>query len=156
MRKSVTFISAALTAFVLAMLAGVVYAYNNGLSASNMFSQQTSTQPAVSLPLMAPTAAPTSAAVSPKDAAADAAQFLNRTDLYSIQLASYNGAQAYEVKFSSGDIVYVSMSGQVAGVASPTQAPPVVIYAPAKHDGGGAHPSSGDGHQGGGEGGGDD
>ncbi len=145
MRKSVTFISAALTAFVLAMLAGVVYAYNNGLKVSGLFSQQVSSQSAsVSLPLMAPTAVST--AVPPKDAAAAAAQFLNRTDLYSIQLATYNGVQAYEVTFSSGEIAYVSMSGQVMGITAPTPAP-AVIYAPAKRGGGGAPaaPSSGGG-----------
>ncbi len=157
MRKSVTFISAALTAFVLAMLAGVVYAYNNGLTVSGLFSQQASTQSAaVSLPLMAPTAA--SSAVAPKDAAAAAAQFLNRTDLYSIQLATYNGTQAYEVTFSSGEIAYVSMNGQVMGVAAPTQAP-VVIYAPAKRGGGGGAPAAAPPKGGGGTGsggGGDD
>lgn len=161
MRKSVTFISAALTAFVLAMLAGVVYAYNNGFSVSSLFSsqQQTSTQSSVSLPLMAPTAS----SVAPRDAAAEAAKFLNRTDLYSVQLANYNGTQTYEVTFASGDIAYVSMSGQVVGVAAaPTQVP---VYAapPAKRRGGGSAPAApappsggGGGGDGGGDGGGGD
>ena len=161
MRKGVTFISAALTAFVLAMLAGVVYAYNNGLSVSGLFSQQASTSnQSVSLPLMAPT--PTASTVSPRDAAADAAKFMNRTDLYSVQLATYNGQQSYEVTFASGDIAYVSMSGQVLGLAAatPTQAP--VYSAPAKRGGGGgaspkpAQPPSGGGDGGGHDGGGGD
>ena len=108
----------------------------------------------VSLPLMAPTAS----SVAPRDAAAEAAKFLNRTDLYSVQLANYNGTQTYEVTFASGDIAYVSMSGQVVGVAAaPTQAP--IYVAPAKKRGGGgsapaapAAPPKG----GGGDGGGDD
>ena len=135
MRKGVTFISAALTAFILAMLAGVVYAYNNGLSVSGLFSQQASnSNQSVSLPLMAPTAS----AVWPRDAAAEAAKFMNRTDLYSVQLATYNGQQSYEVTFASGAIAYVSMSGQVLGIASPTQAP--AYYSAPNKGGGGAAP----------------
>ncbi len=160
MRKGVTFISAALTAFILAMLAGVVYAYNNGLSASSLFSQQPS-NPSSNQPVSLPLIAPTAAAISPRDAAADAAKFMNRTDPYSVQLADYNGQQSYEVTFASGDIAYVSMSGQVLGLAAatPTQAP--VYSAPAK--GGGkskpapsSPPPSGGGHEGGGDGGGGD
>ncbi len=36
--------------------------------------------------------------------------------MFSVQLANYNGQQAYMVTFSSGDLVYVSLQGQVLGV----------------------------------------
>ena len=51
--------------------------------------------------------------VSPKKAAEIAARYLNRTDLYSVESAPYNGVTAYLVTFSSGDLVYVSLDGQV-------------------------------------------
>jgi hypothetical protein len=64
----------------------------------------------------APTAAaPATVAISvtPEEAAQIAARYLNRTDLYSVESAQYNGMPAYMVTFSSGDIVYVGTDGQV-------------------------------------------
>ncbi len=164
MRKSIAFFSAALTAFVIAMLSGVVYAYKD-LSGLNVFAQQpTSTsQPPVSLALAAPT---TVQNVSPQSASQIASQFLNRTDLYSIEMSSFNGTQAYKVTFSSGDVVYVGLDGQVLSSAQPTAAPSVwnggshkrgnassqsaPSQPPSEHEGGG------DGGGGGGDGGGGD
>jgi uncharacterized membrane protein YgcG len=111
---------------------------------------------------MGPTAIPTTQSVLvPGDAAALAAKFLNRTDLYSIELSSYNSSQVYKVVFVSGDVAYVSMSGQVVGVvmATPAAPPAVVIISSSsgKHrGGGGGNPvPSGGGEGGGGDGGGD-
>jgi len=59
----------------------------------------------------APTAVPSG--VSPKKASQIAASYLNQTDLYSVEIAAYNGASAYLVTFTSGDLVYVSLDGQV-------------------------------------------
>jgi hypothetical protein len=56
---------------------------------------------------------PTQARITPQQAAQIAATYLGRTDLYSAETTSYNGATAYLVTFSSGDLVYVSMEGQV-------------------------------------------
>ncbi len=151
MRKSIFFISAALTAFVVAMLVGVVYAYKD-LSGLNVFAQQTSNQ------LVSATQAST---VSPQNAVDIASKYLNRTDPYSIELSSYNGAQVYKVTFKSGDVVYVGLDGQVVS----TVAQPVAAYssssAPHKHTGGNnsasgasnpAPPRSGGGDGGGGGG----
>jgi len=169
MRKEVSFITAALTTFVLAMAAGVVYAYKNVSAAqpsgSQLAANQPSNQPldqtAVNYPLVAP--APAQATVlSPQDASSVAAKYLNRTDLYSVELADFNGAQVFKVTFSSGDIVYVDMKGTVLG-AVPPPAPVVVSSTSPKragsghHNGGGGSGGSGDGeHEGGDhEGGGD-
>ena len=62
----------------------------------------------------APVAVPTS--VTPEEAAQIAARYLNRTDLYSVESAQFNGASAYLVTFSSGDMVYVGIDGQVLSV----------------------------------------
>jgi hypothetical protein len=60
--------------------------------------------------------APAASGVSPKKAAQIAANYLNRSDLYSVEIAAYNGASAFLVTFSSGDLVYMSLDGQVLSV----------------------------------------
>ncbi|HEY9152138.1 MAG TPA: hypothetical protein VIN60_04575, partial [Anaerolineales bacterium] len=126
MRKSAWFLAAALTTFIITMLAGVVYAYN-GLSFTNPFSVDsvqaasqsqnvsTSTSDPSQMQTSVPAATSTqpSLSVSPQEAAAMAAKYLKRTDLYSVQLAPINGLNLYKVTFTSGDVAYVSMDGQV-------------------------------------------
>lgn len=168
MRKNTMFVSAAITAFVLAMLAGVVSAYN-GISNSKLLSQPSqNVQPIAMSIAVTPTQA---GVVTAQDAATIASTYLKRTDLYSVELADtksvqtvLNGMQAYKVTFSSGDIVYVGLDGQVLKATPPPA--PVVIYA---NNGGGGHgggnaappsvpPATGGGHDDGGDhnGGGDD
>ncbi len=144
MRKGIAFISTVLTAFVIVMIAGVVYAYQNRPAHAQTL-QGGSGQQAVAVPLMAP-AATQVANVSPQDAASIAAKYLNRTDLYSVELADFNGVQAYKVTFSSGDIIYVAMQGQVLGSVKPPA--PVVVSSdpPRRHRGHGAGaPNGGEG-----------
>ena len=63
--------------------------------------------------------APTSSAqVSPQEAAQIAAKYMGRSDLYSVETTSSNGATVYKVTFSSGDIVLVGLDGQVISVQS--------------------------------------
>jgi hypothetical protein len=148
MRKSLFFVSAVLTAFVMAVLGGVAHAYTT-LKTSAPSAQQAApfTSQQVTMPLAAPVQAQS---VSPQDAAAIAAKFLSRTDLYSVELADFNGAQTYKVTFSSGHIVYVSLTGQVLAALPPQ--PTVVAASPSgkRHGGGGAEPRGGDGeHEGG-------
>ena len=57
------------------------------------------------------------AAISPEDAATIAAQYMGRSDLYSVEATSLYGNTVYKVVFSSGDIVYIGLDGQVIGVA---------------------------------------
>lgn len=64
-------------------------------------------------------AAPASAAasgVSPQKAAQIAAQYLGQSKIYSVETAAFNGANVFKVTFSSGDIVMVSLNGQVLTV----------------------------------------
>ena len=149
MRKSTLFVSAALTTFMLVMLFGVVSAYQamtktNPANAGNVapVAQQ---QPVSDVVESAPALAPTSQAapVTPEQAAQLAAQVIGRTDLYSVETSSLNGVDAYLVTFSSGDLVYVSLTGQILSI---TQLP---VFTASSGGGGGG--GSGGGSGGGGE-----
>ncbi len=164
MRKNTMFISAALTAFVLAMLAGVVSAYN-GISGLKLQSQPPLTTQPVALSVAV---TPTASVVNVQDAETIASQYIKRTDLYSIELADsksmqkyLNGVEAYKVTFSSGDIVYVGLDGQVLKATPPPA--PITVYANGGGGGGGgnaapppANHGGDDHHDGGDQGGGDD
>jgi len=67
--------------------------------------------------LQSQSSAPTSPAqISPQTAAQIAAKYLGRSDLYSVESTSSNGASVYKVTFSSGDVVLVGLDGQVISV----------------------------------------
>jgi hypothetical protein len=53
---------------------------------------------------------------TPEEAAALAAQVLGHDDLYSVEVTDLNGESVYMVTFSSGDLVYVSMDGQIRSI----------------------------------------
>ena len=129
MRKSTLFISAALTTFVLVLLVGVVSAYKSMPDSTGATTQQDPT--AVATDTSVPTAI---ASITPEQAAALASQVIGRTDVYSVETSVLNGASAYLVTFSSGDLVYVSPQGMVLSVVNA----PVVVYsapaAPAKNN----------------------
>ena len=120
MRKSTLFISAALTAFMLAVLVGVASAYQNVVKASVAAVQPPTSAPIVENISAPAAAAPTAAAITPEQAAALASQVLGRTDLFSVETADFNGAQSYLVTFSSGDLVYVSPEGQILSIGKIT------------------------------------
>ena len=126
MRKSTLFISAVLTTFVLAMLAGVASAYQNLVVNDQAAKQQTETtvqeQPELQADVqpdvqtVAKAAAPVAEEpvnLSPQDAVALAGQIMGKDDLYSVEVTELNGETVYLVTFSSGDLVYVSLDGQV-------------------------------------------
>jgi hypothetical protein len=153
MRKSTLFVSAALTTFLLVMLFGVVSAYQavtktNPVNVSNAapVAQQ---QPVSSVVEPAPTSAPTSQAapVTPEQASQLAAQVIGRSDLYSVETSKLNGVDAYLVTFSSGDLVYVSLTGQILSI---TQLP-TTFSANAPSGGGNIGGGSGSRHEGGSE-----
>jgi hypothetical protein len=136
--KSAIFISAALTAFVLATLVSVVTALRNSPAASAEAAQPATvtSAPTQELPTNEPTATSTQATVfGPMEAVSVASQFMNQQDVYSVESATYNQAPAFKVTFSSGDIVYVGLDGQVI---TTTKLKPVVVNvaptkAPKKH-----------------------
>ncbi|HEX8992530.1 MAG TPA: hypothetical protein VF784_12700 [Anaerolineales bacterium] len=153
MGKVVVVISGAITAFILALTAGAIYAYRsvstsgpNAPSAANdqqSINQAASTvQPAVA---QTPTSVPD---VSPQDAASIAAKFMNRTDLYSVEIGSVKGAPVYKVTFSSGDVAFVSLQGQMLSIQSgPTPGPVATMggSVPKQSQGGGSRGGSGGG-----------
>ena len=115
MRKSSIFISVVLTTFVLAMLASVAYAYQEVAKAkASLVAAQPAVTETVQPVEIVETPEPTQAApVMAEQAAALAAQALGQDDLYSVELTTFNGADAYLVTFSSGHLVYVGLDGQI-------------------------------------------
>ena len=124
MSKKNLFISAALTAFVLVVVANVtaVYAQIRGAATS---------QPVTAVAEMLPAQAPLGQ-VTHQEAASIAASFLGQNDMYSVENTIWNGIDAYKVVFSSGHIVYVNMDGQVIGSEAPQ---PVFVSVPAQNSG---------------------
>ncbi len=123
MRKSTIFISAALTTFALAVVYSLVYAYRSGATTTAI------------TPTIAPTAtdvtvatAETPTTVTPVQAAQLAAQVLGHNDLLSAESANLNGVDGYKISFQSGDVVYVSLTGQILSI----QTVPQVVVVPAQ------------------------
>ena len=118
MRKSTLFISAVLTTFVMAMLAGVASAYQKMSEADQVAAITPESQPQDQM-VIDSIPAPTEVQPvnwTPEEAAALAAQVLGHDDLYSVEVTDLNGESVYVVTFSSGDLVYVSMDGQIRSI----------------------------------------
>ena len=138
--KNALFLSASLTAFVLAVLFGVVTKVSNNTAQAAAVEAVAVQATAVVTNTPEPTLEqPTELPVptvqlppTPEEAVQLAATAINRQDVYSVESLTYQGADAYKVVFSSGDIVYIGMDRAVltktklqAAVVSvaPTQAP---------------------------------
>jgi hypothetical protein len=65
-----------------------------------------------------------------QEAASIAANYLGKSDLYSAENTVWNGVDAYKIVFSSGNVVYVGLDGQILGSEAPQ---PVFISAPAQN-----------------------
>ena len=111
MKKTPLFISGVLTTFVLVVMAGVITAFRSIPSASAVAATPQPTPVEATA-----TAVPT--LISPQDAAQIAARILGRTDLFAVESTTLNAADAYKVTFSSGDVVYISLTGEVLQVVS--------------------------------------
>ena len=134
MRKSTIFISAVFTTFALAMLFGVVSAYQNMPKPTVVPTQVPDT--ATLEPTLEPTA--TSTVLTPEQAAQLAAQVIGNNNLVSAESSNVNGTFAYKITFTNNDIVYVGLDGQVlsvqvAPVVVNASVPAAVVPAPAKH-----------------------
>ncbi len=72
---------------------------------------------ALTQPTITPTvtSAPVSM-ISMREAAQIAASYLHDKDVYSVELVQLNSANVYQVTFSSGDLVFVSLDGNVISV----------------------------------------
>jgi hypothetical protein len=128
MRKSTLFISTALTIFMMATIFGVASAYQQIVRNQNaaQVSAVQAAPVAAQVPAAQPVSVPTSTLVTPDQAASIASIFLNDTGVYSVETVDYQGVVAYLVTFSSGNLVYVSTSGEILAIS---QIPPVVIAA---------------------------
>ncbi len=135
MRKSTLFISAALTIFLMATMFGVASAYKQ-IVKNNIAVTAKEAAPALavaqSLPTVAPTAQPL--VITPEQATTVAIEFLGDPNVYSVESVEYEGAPAYLVTFSSGDLVYISPMGEVL---ANTKLEPVIVVASSGSTGGG-------------------
>ena len=137
MRKSTLIISSILTGLVLAILVMLVSTYRKvveeAVPAADTATQvqeqvQPEQQAAPSSQNLAD--APTSGNVRIYDAAAEAAKVLGRNDVYITEYAQLNGNDVYLVTFLSGDLVYVSLDGQVVSTSKQDAINP---YQPTSH-----------------------
>jgi uncharacterized membrane protein YgcG len=143
MRKSTVFISSVLTAFMLAVLFGVVSAYKQTDKPAQPMTDTQSDPAVVQVANPPPANDPPAVNISLEQAAALAAKVIGHTDLYSVENSQLDGVNAFLVTFSSGDIVYVSLDGQILSIS---KLPVSVVNQPSSGGGGG----SGGGHSGGG------
>jgi hypothetical protein len=131
--KSALFLSGTLTAFVVAVLFGVVSKVTSAPEAAVNSPVQAVVQQVDTATPEQPTALPSptmqaAITVGPEQAATLAAEAINRQDVYSVETSTYNGTEAYKVVFSSGDIVYIGLDAQVL---AKTKLQPVVVSVPA-------------------------
>lgn len=140
MRKSTLFISTVLTAFMLAVIFGVVKAYQQ-ISASNAVASKPESvamaPTATAQPTMEASSIPTMPAViSPEQATTIATEFLGDNNVYSVEVVDYQGVPAFLVTFSSGQLIYVSPKGEIIGISK--LEPVVVSIPPQRNNNGGS------------------
>lgn len=126
MSKKSLFVSAALTAFVLAILVNVVSAYNQKINTPPEVVQPDVPTPVITVEVLPTETKPVF--LTHQEAALVAANFLGDTDLFSVENAPWEDKDAFKVVFSSGYIVYVSLDGQVLTSEAPQ---PVIVSVPA-------------------------
>jgi hypothetical protein len=144
MRKSTLFISAVLTTFVMAMLAGVASAYQDIVSTDQLAALQPSAkaQAQPQTRSIADSIPAETVNLTPEGAAALAAQVLGRDDLFSVEVTDLNGETVFLVTFTSGDLVYISLDGQIRSIGK-VQVETVVINSGSGGGGGGGDDGAG-------------
>ena len=136
MPKKNLLISAALTAFILVIATSIASAYqrvNASIESINVQATAAAQQVAAvqQVEPVAVVPMPTEeiqVMLTHQEAALVAANFLEQTDLYSVENVVWEEVDAYKVVFSTGDVVYVSMYGDILG----TEAPPVTTVVTTK------------------------
>ena len=111
MRKSTLIISAILTAALLFALYSLLAAYRKAVQTA-VPSTSTATLAADNSQAVA-TGDSTAGKITIYDAAVMAVKVLGRSDLYIVENTQLNGADVYLATFVSGDIIYISLDGQV-------------------------------------------
>jgi uncharacterized membrane protein YkoI len=129
MKKNTLFLSAAITTFILVILASLLLKVKLGgfvapaaavaLPATST-QAPTDTQQPTDTATLAPTA--TSAFISPQEAVTIASKALGNTQVYSVDTELRFGLDVYKVTFSSGHVVYVNPQGIILSINSPQAA----------------------------------
>lgn len=129
MRKSTLILSAILTGVVLALLVMLVSTYQKVInSAVPGNATQAQPQQAQSNPNLPAT--PAAGKIPIYEAAASAASIMGHDDVYITEYAQLNGVDVYLVTFRSGDLVYMSLDGQVI---STSKQEPISVRQPTSH-----------------------
>jgi len=137
MKKSTLFLSAAITTFILVILAAVIFKARASVVAApaptlaptaTLAPTVTVTETATEtlLPTDTATLQPTVAFISPQEAVFIASSALGNTQVYSVDTVTRYGMDVYQVNFSSGHIVFVSPQGHILTI---TMLQPVVVTA---------------------------
>jgi hypothetical protein len=115
MRKSTLIISAILTAALLFTLYSLLSAYQKAIQAAVPSTAKVSVSAENSQGQSTGIAADNSTAgkIAIYDAATLAIKVLGRSDLYTTENTQLNGVDVYLATFASGDIIYISLDGQV-------------------------------------------
>ncbi|MBE0669038.1 MAG: hypothetical protein IH588_00490, partial [Anaerolineales bacterium] len=115
MRKSTLFISAMLTIFLMATMFGAASAYKQIVKNNDAATTKSESGPMIANVQPTATVVPTAQplVISPEQATTVAIDFLGDTNVYSVESVIYENASAYLVTFSSGNLVYVSPSGEI-------------------------------------------
>jgi hypothetical protein len=116
MNRRAFFISIVLTVFAAAMLSGIFTIYKGLKNTATQTAQVTSPVLAAPAGTNQQSVQPTTTQVTPTDAAIIAARYLGQQDVYSVEAAVMDYMNVYKVTFSSGNIVYVSLDGQIISV----------------------------------------
>ena len=138
MKKNTLFLSAAITTFILVIVASLVLKVRTiGLvsqaAAASVAPAATSTEmPTDTLQptdtaTLAPTA--TSAFITPQEAVSIASKALGNTQIYSVDTETRFGKDVYKVTFSSGHIVFVNPQGIILAINSPQAPDAAPVYA---------------------------
>ena len=134
MRKSTLIISTILTAALLFGLYNLLSAYRKAIEAAvpataTVSSQEDNSQ---TQPANVITDNSTAGKTTIYDAAAAAVKILGRSDLHIVINTQINGANVYLATFTSGDMMYINMDGQVI---STLKADGLAIKQPTSHTG---------------------
>lgn len=128
MPKKNLLISAALTAFILVIATGIASAYQSvsatleSIKTEATAAARTEEEGLQQEEQLVFNPVPTEeiqVSLTHQEAALVAANFLEQTDLYSVENVVWEETDAYKVVFSTGDIVYVSMNGDILATESP-------------------------------------
>ncbi len=130
MKKNTLFLSAAITTFILVIVAALVLkvktiglvspaAAASAVPAATSTQAPTDTLQPTDTATMSPTAEPF---ISPQEAVTIASKALGNTQIYSVDTETRYGKDVYKVTFSSGHIVFVNPQGIILAIISPQAA----------------------------------